>query len=64
MLTRLYLLAALYSDAADRRRAAQEQGVADLKGLFNDLKIQLEGKFELTKEQMVCYLQAVSEMCS
>jgi hypothetical protein len=64
MLTWLYLLAALYSDAANRRRAAQEQGVADLKGLFNDLKIRLEGKFELTKEQMVCYLQTVSEMCS
>jgi len=54
LLTRVYMLAALYSDAAERRRAAKEQGVADIKGLFNDLKIWLEGQFELTKEQMVC----------
>jgi hypothetical protein len=54
LLTRVYMLAALYSDAAERRRAAKEQGVADIKGLFNDLKIRLEGRFELTKEQMVC----------
>jgi len=39
LLTRVYMLAALYSDAAERRRAAKEQGVADIKGLFNDLKI-------------------------
>jgi hypothetical protein len=53
LLTRIYLLATLYSDAAERRRAAQEQGITDLKGLFNDLKIRLEGRFELAKDQNV-----------
>jgi hypothetical protein len=53
LLTRMYMLAALYSEAAERRRVAQEQGFSDLKGVFNDLKIRLEGRFELTKEQMV-----------
>ena len=56
LLTQVYMLAALYSDAAERRRAAQAQGVADINGLFNDLKIRLEGRFELTKEQMACFL--------
>jgi hypothetical protein len=55
LLTRLYQLAATYSEGAERRRAAQDQGVADLKGLFNDLQTRLEGRFELTKEQMVCH---------
>jgi hypothetical protein len=54
LLTRVYMLAALYSDTVERCCAAKEQGVANIKGLFNDLKIQLEGQFELTKEQMVC----------
>jgi hypothetical protein len=49
------MLAALYSEAAERLRQAQEQGFTDLKELFNDLKIRLEGRFELTKEQMVSF---------
>jgi hypothetical protein len=39
LLTQVYMLAALYSDAAERCHAAKEQGMADIKGLFNDLKI-------------------------
>jgi hypothetical protein len=43
----------MYAEAAERRRLAKDQDIMDLKGLFNDLKIRLEGQFELTKEQMV-----------
>jgi hypothetical protein len=53
LFTRVYALAAMFSEAAERRRLAQEQGAVDLKGLYNDLKIGLETQFELTKEQMV-----------
>jgi hypothetical protein len=53
LLTRVYALAAMYAEAAERRRLAKDQDIVDLKGLFNDLKIRLEGQFELTKEQMV-----------
>jgi hypothetical protein len=53
LLTRVYALAAMYSEVAERRRLAQDQGAVDLKGLYNDLKIRLETQFELTKEQMV-----------
>ena len=49
----MYILTALYAEAAERRRAAQDQGFMDLKGLFNDLKIRLESQFELTKDQTV-----------
>jgi len=52
----MYILTALYAEAAERRRVAQDQGFMDLKGLFNDLKIRLESLFELTKDQMVCAL--------
>ena len=49
----MYLLGALYADIAERHQQQQDQGSMDLKGLFNDLKIRLEGQFELTKDQMV-----------
>jgi hypothetical protein len=49
------MLAALYSEATERLRQAQEQGFTDLKELFNDLKIRLEGRFGLTKEPMVSF---------
>jgi len=49
-----YVLAALYADIAERHRLVKDQGAVDAKGLFNDLKIRLEAKFELTKDQMVC----------
>lgn len=62
LLTRTYVLAALYSEAAERRRVAKEQGFADLKGLFNDLKVRLEGRFELTKEQMSAIRKAANDM--
>ncbi|RDB27985.1 hypothetical protein Hypma_002123 [Hypsizygus marmoreus] len=49
--TRLYLLAVVYSEAAERRRITDEQGVSDLKGLFTDLKIRLEETFTFNGEQ-------------
>jgi hypothetical protein len=52
--TRLYSLAALYADIAERHRLQRDQGSMDLKGVFNDLKVRLEGQFEFTKDQMVC----------
>jgi hypothetical protein len=54
LLTRVYALAALYTDIAERHQLAKDQGAVDTKGLFNDLKIRLEAQFELTKDQMVC----------
>jgi len=54
LLTRMYALAALYADIAERHRLAKDQGAVDAKDLFNDLKIRLEAQFELTKDQMVC----------
>ena len=56
LLTQVYLLATLYSDAAERHQAARDQSITDLKGLFNDLKIRLEAQFELTKDQNVRHL--------
>jgi hypothetical protein len=61
-LTRLYVLAAIYADSAERRRLAQEQGFMDLKELFNDLKIRLQGNFALTKEQMVHFFCPLFEL--
>lgn len=37
--TRLYHLAVVYSDGAERRRIAKEEGVSNLKELFRDLQI-------------------------
>jgi len=55
LLTRMYLLAAIYADGADRRQITREQGLMDMKEFFTNLKIRLEGSFTLTKEQMVIY---------
>ncbi|KIM81523.1 hypothetical protein PILCRDRAFT_495662 [Piloderma croceum F 1598] len=60
--TRMYLLGALYADIAERHRQQQDQGSMDLKGLFNDLKIRLEGQFELTKDQMNNIRKAANDM--
>ena len=56
------MLATLYADAAERHRAAQDQGAMDLKGLFNDLKIWLKTQFELTKDQTVHVLALTLRM--
>ena len=56
------MLAALYADAAERHRAAQDQGAMDLKGLFNDLKIRLKTQFELMKDQTVRVLALILQM--
>ena len=55
LLTRIYWLAAIYANGADRRRIAQEQGSMDMKEFFTDLKIRLEGSSTLTKEQIVIF---------
>lgn len=55
LITRLYMLAAIYADAAERRRVEADRGFKDLKDLFADLKIRLEGTFTLTKEQSVSH---------
>jgi hypothetical protein len=47
------MMAIFLADAADRRRVAKEQGIGDLKDLFNDLKIRLEDTFTFTAEQKV-----------
>ncbi|KAF7975988.1 hypothetical protein HWV62_8146 [Athelia sp. TMB] len=52
LLTRLYMLIAMYSEAAERRRTIQSQGFENVKELFDDLKTRLEGTFSLTKPQM------------
>ncbi|RDB20869.1 hypothetical protein Hypma_012041 [Hypsizygus marmoreus] len=49
--TRIYIVAILHGQTAERKRAASEQGVGDLAGLFNDLKIRLDETFSFTKEQ-------------
>lgn len=49
--TRLYHLAVVYSDGAERRRIAKEEGVSNLKELFRDLQIRLEDSFAFTNEQ-------------
>jgi hypothetical protein len=53
LLTRLYMLAAIYSDSADRRRLVREQGFTDFKAMLSDINIRLQGNFTLTKEQLV-----------
>ena len=58
----LYVLVAIYADSAERRRFAQEQVFIDLKELFNDLKICLQGNFALTKEQMVHLFRPLFEL--
>lgn len=54
LLTRIYMLASVYTDIAERHRQHNDQEFADLKSLFNDLKIRLESSFTLTPQQMVC----------
>ncbi|KAL6306472.1 hypothetical protein BKA93DRAFT_729265, partial [Sparassis latifolia] len=49
--TRLYLLAAIYGDIAERHRLSQESGVADLKAIMTDMKIRLDDSFKFTTEQ-------------
>ncbi|RDB15203.1 hypothetical protein Hypma_004700 [Hypsizygus marmoreus] len=49
--TRLYLLAVIYGDKAERDRKEQEHGFTDLKALIHDLKIRLEETFKLTSDQ-------------
>lgn len=51
--TRLYLLAAIYCDISERKRAARNQDFVDLKDMMADLKIRLEATFALTKDQKV-----------
>jgi hypothetical protein len=63
LLTRMYMLAAIYADGADRRRIAREQGSMDMKVFFTDLKIRLEGSFTLTKEQTVIYFPYLLPHC-
>jgi hypothetical protein len=55
------MLAAVYSDAAERHQVAQSQGTVDMKGVFTDIKTRLEGHFELTKDQnvSVCILAEI-----
>lgn len=53
LLTRMYALAAFYSDAAERKREAAKNDTLDLKALLLDLKIRLEESFSLTAEQKV-----------
>ncbi|KIM71253.1 hypothetical protein PILCRDRAFT_830465, partial [Piloderma croceum F 1598] len=62
LLTRMYLLAAIYADSADRRRIAREQGSMDMKEFFTDLKIRLEGSFTLTKEQTANIRKAANDI--
>ena len=50
------MLAAIYSDSADRRRLVREQGFMDFKAMLSDINIRLQGNFALTKEQLVCGL--------
>lgn len=52
--TRVYIVALLYGESAARRRVEKDQGINDLAGLFNDLKIRLDDSFSFTKEQRVC----------
>ena len=54
MATCTYLLLAIFSDAAERRRDRQDQEALDIKGVWNDLKIRLQLTFQLTKDQLVC----------
>jgi hypothetical protein len=47
------MMAVVYSEGAERKRAAAQQEIGDLKGLFTDLKIRLEQTFTFTIEQRV-----------
>ncbi|KAJ7659055.1 hypothetical protein DFH06DRAFT_905712, partial [Mycena polygramma] len=49
--TRLYLLAAQFSDTAERRRIAASETPTDWKALWRDLKIRLDSSFTFTKDQ-------------
>ncbi|EGN91584.1 hypothetical protein SERLA73DRAFT_148406 [Serpula lacrymans var. lacrymans S7.3] len=53
MATRLYLLAALFGEVAERRRQARNSPFAgeNIRALFADLKIRLEDSFCFTAEQ-------------
>lgn len=53
LLTRVYILAVILSDIAERRRAAVTSNVEDLPGLMADLKIRLETTFVFMPEQKV-----------
>jgi len=52
--TRLYMLAVMFADEVERRRATTANGVGNLSGLYADLKVRLEDTFMLTSEQKVC----------
>lgn len=60
ILSRMYILIALYSEAAERRRAAHSQGFDNIREMFEDLKTRLEGNFVLTKQQSVCHIYLCS----
>lgn len=62
LLTRLYMLIALYSEAAQKRRTAQSQGFENIRELFEDLKTRLEGNFVLTKQQSVQHFYLCSRI--
>lgn len=53
LLTRVYILAVIFGDIAERRRAAETSNIRDLPGLMADLKIRLEATFTLMPEQKV-----------
>ncbi|KAJ7751600.1 hypothetical protein B0H16DRAFT_1723955 [Mycena metata] len=49
--TRLYALAAFYSEAAEKRRKDAEHIPADFPKMWRDLALRLEGNFKFTKDQ-------------
>jgi len=52
--TQLYMLAVMFTDAAERCWLNNDQGSENYNGLFADLKIHLEDNFTLTSDQRVC----------
>ncbi|KZP06466.1 hypothetical protein FIBSPDRAFT_764385 [Athelia psychrophila] len=49
--SRLYILAAIYCDISEKKRAARDQDFVGMREMMADLKIRLEATFTLTKEQ-------------
>ncbi|KZP25514.1 hypothetical protein FIBSPDRAFT_733867, partial [Athelia psychrophila] len=60
--TRLYLLAAIYCDISERKRATRDQDIVDLKDMMLDLKIRLEVTFVLTKDQKTNIRKTASDI--
>lgn len=56
----MYILGAIYSETAERRRLAATQDILEMRSVFSDLKTRLEAEFTFTKAQRVSNVATLS----